>query len=277
MKMILAIPNGSLSEPTIALLAKLGIRIITDGRRFDARVAGSDIFERAILMRPQDMSEALIDGMVDVAFYGRDWHEEIGLGHKLVVISELDYSKKTKQPVRVVIFSKQDKMVDEPGVLVTTEYPRLTELFFKKATIRFSHGGTEQKVAYGRYDFGICVTETGDSLRENGLAIVKEILISPTLLVAREKNQDLEYFADLLKGALRSDSMRLLKMNVAKQSLQEVLPLLPALESPTISQLSNGDYAVETIVSSDMVADLIINLRGKGASGVLSQKVEMVC
>jgi ATP phosphoribosyltransferase len=277
MKRTLAVPNGSLYEATSVLLAKVGMRVVINGRKFEARLEGSDIFDRAIIMRPQDMPEALIDGMADAAIYGYDWHMEVGLGDQLAVITELNYSKKTSQPVKLIVFGRQGELIDEEGVLVTTEYPRLTAQLFKRATIRFSHGGTEQKVAYGKYDYGVCVTETGESLRENGLAIVKTILVSPTVLVAKEDTPEIRYFGELLMGGLRAARLRLLKMNVSRDILPEVLQLLPALEAPTVNQLSNGDFAVETVVSKDQVANLIVGLRGKGVNGILSQEIDIVC
>lgn len=281
-KKTLAIPNGSLYEATIALLTKVGIGVKVDGRKFMARLEGSDIFDRAIIMRPQDMPEALIDGIADAAIYGYDWHEEAGLGNELVVIAQLNYSKKTDLPVELVIFGKRNKLkgnklVDNQNILVTTEYPRLTARFFKQAKLRFSHGGTEQKVAYGKYDYGVCVTETGESLRENGLIIVKTILTSPTLLVAKNDAPELRYFGELLAGGLRAGKYRLMKMNVDKEVLADVLPLLPSLKAPTVNKLSNNNYAIETVVPKNKVGNLMINLRGKGVNGILVQEVDLIC
>jgi ATP phosphoribosyltransferase len=228
-------------------------------------------------MRPQDMPEALLDGVADAAIYGYDWHEESGLGNRLSVITELNYSKKTARPVSLVLFGKKKRLIDEKNILVTTEYPRLTAKIFKRAAIRFSHGGTEQKVAYGKYDYGVCVTETGESLRENGLVIIKTILTSPTILAARKKTPELEHFGELLAGGLRAEKYRLLKMNVAQKALAGVLPLLPSLEAPTISKLANGDYAIETVIAANLAGNLIISLRNKGVNGILVQEISLIC
>jgi ATP phosphoribosyltransferase len=228
-------------------------------------------------MRPQDMSEALVDGMADATIYGYDWYTESGLSNRLTVITELNYSKKTNQPVKLVVFGKTEKIVDREGVLVTTEYPRLTAEIFKQATIRFSHGGTEQKVAYGKYDYGVCITETGESLVENGLVIVKEILISPTVLVAKMATPELMFFGELLTGALRAEKYRLIKMNVRKENLAKILKVLPSLEAPTVSELSSGDCAVETVVPKGEVSNLIIALKRLSASGILVQSLDIIC
>lgn len=276
---ILAIPSGgNLYAQTVALLARLGIIIVVNGRNFMVDLLGSDIFNRAIIMRSQDMSEALAAGLVDAAIYGYDWHMENGLADQLFIMADLNYSKKTDGPVKVVVFSKEhEKLIDEPGISVSTEFLRLAAQVFKRATIRYSYGGTEQKVAYGKYDFGVCVMETGDSLRENGLVVVKEILTSPTILVSRQDDQEIRYFGELLVGGLRAAKLRLMKMNISQDSLSRALQLLPSLDAPTVNQLSNGDYAVESVVPADQVANLIIKLKGQGASGILSQVIEIVC
>jgi len=168
MKKVLGIPNGSLEKPTIELLKKIGLKMNIGGRKFESVVEGFDVFSKVIKMRPQDIPEAIIDGMIDVGITGLDQVYESGQEKELKIIAELNYSKKLKKPVRVVLFSKNSSFVDKEGLLVASEYPVLTKKFFKKATIRFSHGGTEQKVAYGKYDYGVCVTETGESLRKNG-------------------------------------------------------------------------------------------------------------
>ncbi len=273
----MAIPNGSLYEATMRLLGKAGMRVEFCGRRFDGRLVGSRIFDRVIVMRPQDMPEALLDGMVDAAIYGLDWHEESGLADQLCIITELGYSKKTMRPVRVVVFGKRADLLDDESIIVTTEYLLLAKRIFKKAKLRFSHGGTEQKVAYGKYDYGVCVAETGDSLRANGLHILKTILVSPTILAARKPEPELLLFGELLVGALRSDGLRLLKLNADQAVADDVLARLPALRSPTMNRLSDGAYAIETVVKREEVADLVVGLKQLGASGILVQPIDLVC
>ncbi len=276
-KSILGLPNGSLKDSTLKLFKRVGVSVELNGRKFIFRISNSNLFSEGILMRPQDMPEALLDGMIDVAIYGKDWHEESGLGKKLVLVTELNYSKKTNQPARVAVFGKSSKIIDNKKTLVASEYPNLTKKVFKKAKIRFSHGGTEQKVAYGKYDFGVCVVETGNSLRENNLTITKEIMLSPVVLVAKKFNQDLKYFGDLLVAALEADKYSLLKLNVDKKLIDETIQVLPALKSPTISSLSSGDCAIETVVFKENISNLIITLKRIGGTGIIVQNLNLAC
>ena len=276
MKKVLGIPNGSLEKPTIELLKKIDLRMDIDGRKFESMVEGFGMFNRVIKMRPQDIPGAIVDGMIDVGITGLDQVYESGQKNELKVITELNYSKKLKKPVRVVLFSKKGNFIDEDGVLVASEYPYLTKQFFKKATIRFSHGGTEQKVAYGKYDYGVCVTETGESLRKNGLIIVKTFLTSPTVLIAKKETPDLKHFGRLMAGGLNAEKYSLLKMNVTEINIAIILETLPAITAPTINKLSSGDYAIETVVFLDEIGNLIVGLMKNEASGILVQNVEVV-
>lgn len=276
MKKVLGIPNGSLEKATLDLLERVGIKINVKGRRFESAILQSSIFDRAIIMRPQDIPGAVIDGMIDVGITGLDQVCESGRKENLKIITELEYSKKSKSPVRVVAFARENNFIDAEGILVASEYPFLTEQFFKKAAIRFSHGGTEQKVAYGKYDYGVCITETGESLRKNGLVIVKTLLISPTVLIAKNKTPELEYFGELMAGGLRAEKYNLLKMNVKEEAKISVLKILPAIMAPTVNRLSSGDYAIETVILKNEVSNLIIALKAAGGSGILVSDIAIV-
>jgi ATP phosphoribosyltransferase-like protein len=177
----------------------------------------------------------------------------------------------------VVVIGKNEKFLDQPNILVAAEYPNLAKKIFKKAKIRPSGGGTEQKlVELGKYDFGVCVTETGKSINENGLKIVKVILESPVTLIARKFTPQIKLLGELLLGALNSEKYMLLKMNVEKRFYGSIINFIPALRSPTISRLLRGGYAIEAVVKKDGLADLVILLRQKGGTGITTQRIDMV-
>lgn len=273
----LGLPNGSLQEATIQLLNKVGIGVSVSGRQFKAEINGANIFKKAIIMRPQDIPEAVIDGALDCGICGWDCVAEAGKENELEKIAELWYGKKTRNAVKIVVIGKGKKLRDDPDVLVAAEYPNLAKTVFKLAKIRFSHGGTEQKVAYTKnYDYGVCVLETGRSIIENGLKIVKVIMKSPTVIIAREKSADVEQFAALLTGGLDGEKYVLIKMNVEQDAYQAVIPVIQALKSPTISDLKRGGMAIEAVVRKRTIADLIIKLRQRGASGIIVQNINLI-
>lgn len=272
----IGLPNGSLYEPTMALLAKIGIKVNVSGRDFKASVEGTKLFKQAIIMRPQDIPEAIYDGMLDCGVCGLDCVCESELENQLAMITELGYAKKSLKPARIVAFSREKKLVDNIHILVTSEYPILARRVFSKATIRFSHGTTEAKVAFGKYDYGVGVVESGQSLRDNNLIIVKEIMRAPAVLMAKTLSPDLLGFGKLLKGAILSEIYVLVKMNVPQNKLNAVLKALPSLESPTISPLAKGGSAIETGVPKEQIADLIPKLSELGATGIVVQSLDVL-
>lgn len=197
----LGIPNGSLYESTINLLSRAGLKIEAEGRKFEIKISGPAVFSKALIMRPQDIPEAILDGTIHAGICGWDCVVESNLKEELLKIVELDYSKRTKGPVKIVVFGRKE-IEDGSHILVTSEYPNLARQIFKKAVIKFSHGSTEVKVSHGKYDFGIGVTETGESLKQNSLKILKVLLESPTVLVAANGYPEIKFFGDLLKGGI---------------------------------------------------------------------------
>lgn len=191
-------------------------------------------------------------------------------------IATLAYGKVTKRAVRVAVFGKESILVDREDILVATEYPNLARRVFKRAKIRFSRGSTEVKVAYGKYDYGVGVVETGDSLRENGLACVKTILESPAVLLAKKSSTELEHFGQLLEAGLRAEQYCLLKMNATADSMPQLVATLPAMSSLTVNALANGEIAIEAAVCKNQAADLIIRLKILGATGIIAQDVNLV-
>lgn len=269
-------PNGSLFEATIELFNQVGVVIKVKGRNVEADVTGTAIFNQALLMRPQDIPDAVLDGMIDYGVCGWDCVVESNNQDQVKKIVELPYAKKSKKSARVVVFGKSSELIDSEDILVTAEYPRLAGEVFKRAKIRFSHGSTEVKVKSGKYDFGVGITETGTTIEDNGLYIIKTLLISPTVLIAKEESPEIKFFGELLLGGLRANDYQLVKMNVEAGIKDKILAILPALGTPTISSRFGGSFAIETVVSKNEIADLIIKLRVFGATGILAQDINII-
>ncbi|MEM7031699.1 MAG: ATP phosphoribosyltransferase [Chloroflexota bacterium] len=283
----LGLPNGSLQEPTFKLLNKIGMRVNLRGRSSEASVEGIGLFKRVIMMRPQDLPTAVLQGTVSCAICGLDWVIEQELDPSFVQagleglarVREMNYAKVTRKPVRIVIFGRKDspRLGDRNNpVRISSEYPNITRNMYQHDDVVFSHGSTEVKVAMGLFDYGVGVTETGSSIKAHDLVIVDTLLKSPTVLVAKDSIPAIELFGELLYGALRAENNKLLKMNVSEQTKDQLIGALPALQSPTLNRLADGSYAVETVVPRDEVADLIIKLRGLGATGILVQDLDIM-
>ena len=213
---------------------------------------------------------------------GRDWVDETGA--QVESLGELQYSKATSNPVQVVVAVAGDSDVqrveDLPdGVRVTSEYPEMTKRFFDakgvRADVRLSYGASEAKIP----DIADCVvdiTETGRALRAAGLRVIDTILVSYTEVVANPtsfadpaKRRAMDQLMTLLNGALEARGKVLLKLNVGVDQRDAVLAELPAAKSPTINQLANGDYAIETVVEKNGINRLIPSLLEAGATDLL--------
>ena len=283
------LPKGSLEKATFELFDAADLSINRSSAvDYKATIDDPRIDEVRIL-RPQEIASYVQEGLFDVGITGRDWIEET---HSDVVsLGELKYSKATSLPIRVVVAVAQDSPAQtvadlKDGVRVTTEYPEMTRRYFAergvKADIRLSYGASEAKIP----DIADCVvdiTETGRALRAAGLRIIDTMLTSYTELIANKqswedptKRHAMEQIMTLLTGTLEARDKVLLKLNVAKPSMDDVLALLPSAKSPTIAQLASGDFAVETVVPKRGINTLIPALIDAGASDLLEIPISKI-
>jgi ATP phosphoribosyltransferase len=286
----LVLPKGSLERATLDLFdaADLTVRRSSD-RDYHASIDDPRI-ERVRFLRPQEIPSYIEGGLFDLGITGRDWITETGA--EVASLGELHYSKATSQPIRVVLAVPQgspwQSVTDLPeGVRISTELPSLTSRYLAehgvKAMVIPSYGATEAKVP-DIVDAIVDLTETGSSLRRNGLRILDTVLTSYTELVANtaayadpEKRAAMEDIALLLGGAIRARGNVLLKLNVQSAQLAAVTAMLPAMSSPTITALARGDMnAVETVVPKRGVNTLIPALKAAGARDILEIPISKI-
>lgn len=286
----LVLPKGSLERSTLDLFdaADLTVRRASE-RDYHASIDDPRI-DRVRFLRPQEIPTYVAEGLFDFGITGRDWITETGAD--VASLGELAYSKATSDPVRVVLAvpvnSGWESISDLPeGIRISTELVSLTRRFLDengiKAVVTPSYGATEAKVP-DIVDAIVDLTETGSSLRRNGLKIIHTLLSSYTELIANHasySNQDkraaMEDVALLLRGAIRARGNVLLKLNVAAAQLAAVTQILPAMSSPTITSLARGDmHAVEAVVPKRGVNTLIPALRAAGARDILEIPISKI-
>lgn len=274
----LGLPKGSLQVATQELFGKAGFTINISSRGYYPTIDDPEI--SCMLIRPQEASRYVEKGLLDVAVTGFDWI----LGRDVVEVAELEYSKVSRRPVRWVIAVPEDSPIrtvaDLQGKRIATEAVELTEQFLAdqgiEAEVEFSWGATEVKPPH-LADAIVDLTETGSSLRANRLRIVHEILTSTTRLIASNqamaddwKRQKIGNIAMLLRAALLAQGKSGLMLNVEAANLAAVEEILPSLKSPTVSQLQTpGWFAVNTVVDSHLVRDLIPRLKSAGAEDIV--------
>lgn len=286
----LVLPKGSLERATLELFeaADLGVRRTSD---VDYRADIDDPrVDEVRILRPQEIPEYVAEGLFDLGITGRDWIEETG--REVVSLGELRYSKASSRPIRVVLAVGADSPVTEAGdlpdgVRVSTEYPELTARFLHrhgvKADIRLSYGATEAKIPEIA-DAVVEITETGRALRAAGLRIVDTVLVSYTELIANpvshadpERRHAMDQLRTLLQGTLAARGRVLVKLNVSRDRLEEVVGLLPAMKAPTVSELSgDGGFAVETVVPKATINTLIPALKDRGATDIIELPIAKI-
>ncbi len=286
----LGVPKGSLEEASIALFERAGWKIRKHERNYFPEINDPQI--SASLCRVQEMSGYVAAGILDLGISGLDWLNERGLADEVVRVADLVYAKSSNRPSRWVLAVAGDSPCQRPedlaGKRVATELEGFTRNYFAERKIPvevfYSWGATEAKVVEGLADAIVEVTETGTTIHAHGLKIIEEVMVSHPVLIANKKawadpakRAKMEQISLLLQGALRAQSLVALKMNVPKASLDAVLEMLPALNSPTVSPLREADWlSLETVVNANLVRDLIPRLREAGAQGIIEYALNKV-
>jgi ATP phosphoribosyltransferase len=236
------------------------------------------------------MSRYVENGTFDAGLTGKDWIMEND--SDVVVVADLIYSKVSQRPARWVLAVPYDSAIrdvkDLQGKKIATELVNFTRRYFADAgvdvKVEFSWGATEAKVISGLCDAIVEVTETGTTMRANGLRIVKELMQSNTQLIAHRaswedpwKKEKIEQIALLLQAALRAEDLVGLKMNVPESKINDVIQLLPSLTSPTTAHLYQTDWlSVEVVVSKHVVRELVPQLLKRGAEGIIEYSLNKV-
>jgi ATP phosphoribosyltransferase len=293
MKLKLGIPKGSLQDATVQLFARAGFNIYVSSRSYFPSIDDPEI--ECMLIRAQEMARYVSDGVLDAGLTGQDWiaEHEAGDGKTgvLTSIADLIYAKQSFGKVKWVLAAPEDSPYqtakDLEGKTIATELVRATRAYFAKqkvnVKVEFSWGATEVKPPM-LADAIVEVTETGSSLRANRLRILDVVMESNTQLIANHtvladpaKRTKLENIALLLKAAIEAQGRVGLMLNVRRSDLAAVLGLLPALQRPTISALSDDEWvAVNTIIEERTVRDLIPKLKAARAQGIVEYPLNKI-
>lgn len=280
----LGIPAGSLQQSTAELFERAGYNIKFSSRSYYPSIDDEEI--ECLLIRAQEMARYVEQGVLDAGITGHDWVMETEAD--VVEVCELVFSKVSRRPVRWVLCVPNDSPVhtvkDLEGMRIATEAVGLTQRYLAKhgvtARVEFSWGATEVKPPK-LADAIVEVTETGNSLRANDLRIVDEVMQSTTRLIANRdvwsdpwKKAKLDNISLMLLSCLHAEGKVGLMMNVARKDLEAVLDLLPALQKPTVSALSDPDWVdVITIVEESVVRNIVPQLKAIGANGIVEYPI----
>jgi len=282
----LGIPAGSLQKATIELFHRAGFHISNADRSYQPRIDDEQI--SPVRLRAQEMSRYVEDGVLDAGITGFDWIMENE--SDVVEVCELAYSKATSKPARWVLAVPNESEVKKPddlkGGIIATELVNVTRNYFaeKKVDVKveFSWGATEVKARL--VDAIVELTETGSSLRANNLRVIDTVVTSTTRFIANKqawqdkfKRSKIENIAILLNAAIDARSRVGLKLNIKKEDLDQILKILPAEKSPTISSLADSNFvAIEVIIEDKIERTIVPALKRAGASGIITYPLNKV-
>jgi ATP phosphoribosyltransferase len=286
-KLKLGIPKGSLQDATIALFERAGWRILANGRSYFPAIDDAEI--ECMLVRAQEMARYVEKGALDAGLTGNDWVQENETDVEYV--TSLTYSKASRQKVKWVLAVPEDSPFQRPedlaGKVIATELVEFTKRYFASKNIpvkvEFSWGATEVKPPT-LADAIVEVTETGSSLRANRLRIIETLMESETQLIANKaayanawKREKIDNISLMLNAAIAAQGRVGLMMNARVASLDTIVAQLPALNSPTISHLSDPEWvALNTILDEAVVREVIPKLKAAGATGIVEYPLSKV-
>ena len=285
----IALPKGSLEEQTLLLFSEADLPVKKSSREYNPTIDDPRV-ERVKILRPQEIPLYVADGHFDLGISGHDWVTESGAD--VVEVAELPYAKTGAGVVKMVLAVCADSPVASaadipPGSRITTEFPNTTRTFFERlgipVEVQFSYGATEAKVPE-LMDALVDLTETGSTLRRNGLKIIDVILESTTRLFAShaawndpDKRRAIEEVRTLLLGVIEARGRVLLSMNVPAGRLDTVIAELPAMKRPTVNQLyGSDDYEIMTVADKATVNILIPRLKAAGAEDILELPISKI-
>jgi ATP phosphoribosyltransferase len=278
----IALPKGSLEAQTLQLFREADLEVKRGDRDYNPVINDHRIGKVKIL-RPQEIPKYVEMGYFDLGISGLDWVKETGA--RVREVSPLSYSKTGEGTVKIVVAVHRDEPIDDvsrirPNSRVTTEYPEITKEYFGRLGIPVqlfhSFGASEAKVP-DLMDVVVDLTETGTTLRRNGLKIIGQIMESYTVVIANRdsfedvaKRRAIEEIVTLLLGVIDARHQVLLSMNVPEDAMERVVAALPALKRPTVSRLHGVDYySIQTVVQKGQVNTLIPSLKAAGAQDIL--------
>jgi ATP phosphoribosyltransferase len=275
MKLKLGIPKGSLQDATIQLFQRAGYVVRVDSRSYFPSIDDPEI--ECMLIRAQEMARYVADGVLDAGLTGQDWIAEHEIGHPeqtaLARICDLIYAKQSFGKVKWVLAAPEDSpfasAADLNGKRIATELVRVTRHYFTtkglNVEVEFSWGATEVKPPV-LADAIVEATETGSTMIAN-----------PAAMADAWKKTKIDNLALLLKAAIEAQGRVGLMLNARRTDLDRLIALLPALQRPTVSSLSDPEWvAVNTILEEKTARDLIPRLKMAGGQGIVEYPLNKI-
>jgi ATP phosphoribosyltransferase len=271
----LALPSkGRLHAPALELARAAGVEVDVNGRALHAHCSRWDI--EVLFARADDIPAWTADGAVDAAVAGRD--QIVEAAAEVDELVPLGFGRCALE-VAVPAAGAIAEIGALDGGRVATAHPRTAAAFFAAEGLAVEtvpiRGSVELAPRLDAADGIVDLVSSGDTLRQNGLRSIATVLESEATLVAR---RDLDgraravaaELATVVESVVAARRKRYLMLNAPDESLDDVIALLPGMDSPTVLPLARGGlHAVHAVVDAEAVADLLAPLQAAGARSLL--------
>ncbi len=274
----IAVPNkGRLKDPAVALLRDAGLMFEKTERALSVRVWNASI--ELLFVRTDDIAELLVDGVADLGITGQDLLANFNAEFETLVELEMGRCSLVAAVPKASGIARPE---DFDGVRVATSHQRIAAAYFDSHNIKVDlvplKGSVEVAPKLGIADAIVDLVSSGSTLLVNSLRPVMNIMDSQAVLVAPAqrapyspaKAAAVDQVATMLQAVIAGRTKRYLLMNAPLDNQDEILGLLPSLDSPTIIPLADGTHvAVHTVIDRDIAWELLPRLKQAGATGLL--------
>jgi len=270
--------KGRLSEESLALLKNAGFDFQKTARSLSATVKNFPL--EILFLRAGDIPEIVANGIAEIGICGQNTLVESG--YSLPERLSLGFGK-----CKLCIASPKYKEYSSlHNTRIATSYPRILQSYLDQENLQADlvdlSGSVEIAPKLEIADLVCDLVSTGSTLKNNGLQIRETIFHSEAVLISNpnisaEKSASLEKVIMRMESVIRAKKTKYIIMNAPKTQIEEIYMILPSLNSPTITPLSNPDMAsIATVIQEDEFWETIDRLKGKGASGILVMPIEKV-
>jgi len=271
--------SGRLNQDSLKLLKDCGISIDNGIDQLKAQARNFPL--EVLYLRNGDIPQYLRDGVVDIAIVGENLLIE--KGNDLPIVEKLGFSK-----CRVSIAVPKDMIYssisDLHNLKIATSYPNTVKSFLDKkgvsSELHIINGSVEIAPNIGLADAIVDIVSSGSTLFKNNLKEVEEILLSEAVLVTspaltKIKEEILSKLQFRIRAVLRARTSKYVLLNAPNEKVEKIIKILPGMRSPTVLPLAEeGWSSIHTVVEKNKFWEVIDELKGNGAEGILVLDVE---
>ncbi|WP_405896804.1 ATP phosphoribosyltransferase [Streptomyces sp. NBC_00727] len=274
----IAVPNkGAISGPAMAMLHEAGYKQRKESKELVLVDPANEV--EFFYLRPRDIAIYVSSGRLDIGITGRDLL--LDSGAEAEEILQLGFARSTFR------YATKPGTVAGPqdfgGLTIATSYEGIVAKHLAESGVDASvvhlDGAVETAIELGVAQVIADVVETGTSLRNAGLEVIGEPIMTSEAVVIRRtgapaEEPKVQQFLRRLQGVLVARSYVMMDYDCRVEHLERAVALTPGLESPTISPLHHeGWVAVRSMVAAAEAQRIMDDLYDLGARAILTTAI----